>query len=107
MQQLIILFFLFLITAYWIDTARVKEIARHVCKRSCREHNVQLLDNTVVKQKTFIKKQPYTLFAIFRQYSFEYSFNGDERLHGIIIMNGHRLHEVQMDLHTFDGRKIS
>lgn len=103
MQQLIILFFLFLITAYWIDSVQVKELAKRAGAYYCEKHDVQFLDNTVIKQKTRIKRHPSNLFTLQRHYLFEYSINGEERETGIIITAGHQILEVQMNLHTFDN----
>ncbi|MDH5392950.1 MAG: DUF3301 domain-containing protein [Gammaproteobacteria bacterium] len=105
MQQIFFLFLLFFITAYWIDSVRVKELARQAGHYSCKKHNVQFLDNTVVKQKTSIKRHHSRLFVLQRHYAFEYSADGNQRESGIIIMQGHRLSEIQMDLHTYDNQQ--
>ncbi|MDH5516245.1 MAG: DUF3301 domain-containing protein [Gammaproteobacteria bacterium] len=104
MQQLFYLFILFFITAYWIDTVRVKELARQAGKIICKKHDVQFLDNTVVKQQTRIKYHHASLFQLVRHYDFEYSIDGSERKTGVIIMRGQRLGEIQMDLHTYDNQ---
>jgi len=103
MQQLIILFFLFIVTAYWIDSVRVKELAKQAGARRCKQDDVQFLDNTVIKHKTRLVRHHSNLFQIQRQYHFEYSVHGNERQMGIIIFSGHQLAEIQMNLHTFDN----
>ena len=105
MQQLFILFFLFIITAYWIDSVRVKELARKAGAYACKQRDVQFLDNTVVKQKTTLRRHHARLLQLQRHYSFEYSLDGEDRLSGIIIMAGHHLTEIHMDLHTFDNQE--
>lgn len=104
MQQIFYLFVLFFITAYWIDSVKVKELARQAGKIICKKHDVQFLDNTVVKQKTRIKYHHSSLLQFVRHYDFEYSFDGKHRESGLIIMQGHRLGEIQMDLHTYDNQ---
>jgi len=104
MQQLFILFCLFIITAYWIDSVRVKELARQAGTYACKKYDVQFLDNTVVKQKTSIKRHHANLLQFKREYYFEYSIDGEKRESGIIIMAGHNLDEIQMDLNTFDNK---
>ncbi|MCK4707883.1 MAG: DUF3301 domain-containing protein [Gammaproteobacteria bacterium] len=104
MQQLLILFLLFIVTAYWIDSVQVKELARRAGSIVCKKHEVQFLDNTVVKQKTSFQRHHANLFKLRREYYFEYSTNGKDRESGIIIMAGHLLDEVQMDLNTFDNQ---
>lgn len=105
MQQLIFLFFLFIITAYWIDSVRVKELAKRAGAIQCKQQDVQFLDNTVIKHKTRLVRHHANLFQIQRQYHFEYSVHGDERETGIIIFSGHHLKEIQMNLHTYDNDK--
>jgi len=104
MQQLILLFFIFIITAYWIDSVQVKEIAKRAGASFCKKHDVQFLDNTVIKQKTNIKRHPTNLIQLQRTYTFEYSTDGEKRDSGIIITGGHHIHEIQINLHTFDNR---
>lgn len=104
MQQLVLLFFIFIITAYWIDSVQVKEIAKRAGAYACKKHDVQFLDNTVIKQKTAIKRHPTNLIQLQRTYTFEYSIDGTKRDSGIIITSGHHIHEIQIDLHTFDNR---
>ena len=105
MQQLIILFLLFIIAAYWYDSVQVKELARRAGDHACKKHDVQFLDNTVVKQKTSFQRHHASLFQLQRNYTFDYSLDGEKRMSGIIIMFGHRLREVQMDFHTYDNRE--
>ena len=104
MQQLIFLFLIIIITAYWIDSVQVKEIAKKAGAYACKKHNVQFLDNTVIKQKTAIKRHPTNLLQLQRTYTFEYSIDGQKRESGIIITGGHQINEVQMNLHTFDNQ---
>jgi len=104
MQQLLLLFILFIVTAYWIDSVQVKEIAKRAGAHICKKHGVQFLDNTVIKQKTSIKKHPSNLIQLQRTYTFEYSIDGEKRNSGIIITGGHHIHEIQMNLHTFDNQ---
>ena len=104
MQQLLLLFFIILITAYWIDSVQVKEIAKRAGAAICKKHEVQFLDNTVIKQKTTIKRHPTNLLQIQRTYTFEYSTDGKNRDTGIVITCGHHIHEIQINLHTFENQ---
>ena len=102
MQQLLFLFLLFFIAAYWIDCVRVKELARHAGKMYCREYDVQFLDNTVTKRKTRIRLSSSSIIEIQRSYTFDYSDDGEQRHSGIILMHGKRMHEIQMNMNTYD-----
>jgi len=104
MQQLLLLLFIFIVTAYWIDSVQVKEIAKRAGAAVCKKHDVQFLDNTVIKQKTRLKRHPTNLLQIQRTYTFEYSTDGKKRDTGIIITGGHHIQESQINLHTFDNQ---
>lgn len=104
MQQILIIFFLILLTAYWVDSVQVKELARQAGAQVCGKHDAQFLDSTVVKEKTTFRKHHANIICFERHYSFDYSFDGEQRESGIIIMAGHRVVEVQMDYHTFDSQ---
>lgn len=102
MTQLVILFFLFILIAYWVDSIRVKELAHHAGSLYCKQHEVQFLDNTVIKNRTRLIRHHANLFQFQREYFFEYSVHGDERQTGMMVFAGHHLQEIQLDLHTFD-----
>lgn len=104
MQQILIIFLLVIVTAYWIDSVQVKELARLAGARECNKYNVQFLDNTVIKEKTRFRKHHANLLCFERHYTFDYSFDGEQRASGIIIMAGHYVVELQMDDHTFDNQ---
>lgn len=105
MFQLIILLILSLITAYWIDSVRVKEIAKRACAIRCKEHDVQLLDNTVVKLKTQFRLSTESLFEFCRWYAFEFSSDGQKRHCGIISMHGKRVNTIELQPEIFPYHK--
>lgn len=100
MQDLLILMLLFLLAGYWVDTMRAREIARHACDQACQHHNVQLLDNTVTKQKTWLRRGQSGFIQFCRAYAFEYTDDGDDRQNGLIVMLGKQIIELQMQPHN-------
>lgn len=96
-----ILFIIILITViwYWWDTQRSNEIALNVCRLKCSNVGLQLLDATVTRQRTWLRKGPGGI-QICRLYSFEYSVQqvsgfGD-REQGYIVLIGGQVVETNL-----------
>ncbi len=70
------LFFIFLILAgiwYWWNTQQCNEIALQVCQQKCSQAHLQLLDATVTRQRTWLRRGTNGSVQICRMYSFEYN----------------------------------
>ena len=85
---------------YWWDTQQSNEIALHVCKRKCEAAALQLLDATVTRQRSWLRRGPNGAMQICRLYSFEYS--GDQsveygqRQQGYIVLIGKQVVETSL-----------
>ena len=96
-----ILLIIILITAVWYrwDTQRSNEIALHACRQKCSSAGLQLLDATVTRQRTWLRKGPAGL-QICRLYSFEYSdhemsdYGGRDQ--GYIVLIGDQVVETNL-----------
>ena len=58
---------------YWWDTQQCNEIALYVCKKKCEMAGLQLLDASVSRQRSWLRRGPNGYVQICRLYSFEYS----------------------------------
>lgn len=58
---------------YWWDTLQSKELALTVCRQKCEVNALQLLDSTVTRQRTWLRRSEKGSLQICRLYSFEYS----------------------------------
>ena len=76
--------------AVWAH-GRVGRLAYQVAKSYCREQDVELLDQTIVLKKMRLRVSHKTLFAIERQYDFEFATLGDKRYHGAVTFVGQNL----------------
>ena len=78
------LLFIILILAaiwYWWDTQQSNEIALSVCQQKCAKVGLQLLDATVMRQKTWLRRGAGGGLQICRLYSFEYNLlSADQQL---------------------------
>ena len=69
------LFLIILILAgiwYWWDTLQSNELALRVCRQKCKAANLQLLDATVTRERTWLRRGSGGAAQICRLYSFEY-----------------------------------
>jgi len=96
------IFFIILILSaiwYWWDTQRCNEIALFVCRKKCAAAGLQLLDATVTRQRTWLRRGPSSL-QICRLYSFEYSTDlasdYGQREQGYIVLIGKQVVETNM-----------
>ena len=90
---------------YWWDTQRCNEIALAVCRQKCNAANLQLLDATVIRQRTWLRRGAGGAVQICRLYSFEYN-NGvrldsegrcfGEREQGYIVLIGKQVVETHL-----------
>ncbi len=95
-DSIIVLFLLFIIW-YWWDSTRAKEDARRAGKKACDEADLQFLDDTVARQKIWLKRNNRGHVIICRSYYFEFANQGDTRYKGEIILLGKYIDSIQME----------
>ncbi len=107
MDNIILLLLIISAAGYWWDTQRSNEMALLICRNKCNAVGLQLLDATVTRQRTWLRKGPAGV-QICRLYSFEYSaasadteiFNTaasfGQREQGYIVLIGKQVVEVNM-----------
>jgi len=71
-------------------------IARAAVKRHCKKAGVQLLDENVIFKCMTVRRSAHSLFALQRQYKFEFSSIGDARYSGNIILIGPRVSSIEL-----------
>ena len=86
---------------YWWDTQRSNETAIQSARALCRSSGYQLLDMTVSRQRTWLRRQPGGI-QICRLYSFEYSRGGGaeygfgDRRFGYLVLLGRQVVETRI-----------
>lgn len=114
MDNIIIIILISALIAYWWDTQRSNEKALSVSRHKCAAAGLQLLDSTVTRQRTWLRKIS-TGLQICRLYSFDYSsgtepayaLQGDkqidvsdfgDRKQGYIVLLGQQVVEIKLSL---------
>lgn len=97
MQDLLLIALLGAAVMYWWDTAYTKELALNTSRHICRKEQLQLLDETVVRQRIWLARSASGGLQLCRIYTFDYSDDRDSRKQGYIVTLGHRVAEASLD----------
>jgi hypothetical protein len=116
MDEILLIFLIFAGIWYWWDTQQCNEIALLVCKQKCNRANLQLLDATVTRQRTWLRRNANGFLQICRMYSFEYNsetpssswmyadFGGRELAY--IVLIGKQVVETKLPSHDNADKSI-
>lgn len=97
MSALTAVFVIVVVIWLWADTLRAREGAFKACTRTCRQMDVQLLDQTVQLASMGLGRTDRGMLSIRRHYGFEFSVDGVERRQGSAAMLGAGVEYVQLD----------
>lgn len=72
----------------WWDGLKTRELAIQAARRVCQQAGVQLLDETVSLRRLRLRRDDRQQLRLYREYAFEYSDTGDNRLPGRVYLLG-------------------
>lgn len=76
---------------FFLSSIRVREIAVAAVQRASEKDDFQLLDQSVHVQKLSMSRDDRGSWCLWRQYRFDYSYDGVERRQGHVIMLGKKM----------------
>jgi hypothetical protein len=79
---------------YFLSAIRVRELAVQAVARAGQQDDYQLLDQAVHIRRISLSRDRQGRWRIWRQYRFDYSFDGVERRQDHVIMLGKTLQAV-------------
>ena len=79
---------------YFLAALRVRELAVQAVGHASRRDDFQLLDQSVHIQRLSLSRNETGRWRIWRQYRFDYTFDGAERRQGFVIMLGKQLQSI-------------
>jgi hypothetical protein len=82
---------------YWYAGMQVREQAIAVGRRTCADAGLQFLDDSVALSRTRFARNGSGQLGFLRDYRFEFSDTGNNRLPGVIRMLGDRVEWVSLD----------
>lgn len=92
---------LLVVGGVWWDGLQKRELAIQAARRVCRQAGVQLLDETVSLDRLRLRRDAGQRLRLYREYAFEYSDTGDNRLPGrVYLLGGHVLDVNLLVMHA-------
>ena len=85
---------LVLLCLHFLSAIRVRELAVQAVGRASAQDDFQLLDQSVHLQRVSLSRDEAGRWRIWRQYRFDYSYDGVERRHGFVVMLGRQLQSI-------------
>lgn len=79
---------------YFLGSIRVREIAVQAVGRASRQDDFQLLDQAVHIRRLSLSRDGNGRWKVWRQYRFDYSYDGVERRQGFVTMLGKQLQSI-------------
>ena len=89
--EVLALFIFGVVSLFFLEATRVRELAVQAVLRASERDDFQLLDQSVHLQRISLSRNEHGRWSIWRQYRFDYSFEGVERRQGHVIMLGKKL----------------
>jgi len=100
MDTLIFLLLLLLAVWFWSDSVKNRDIASSWGRKMCQRFQLQLLDDTISLKHIHFQKQSnsqaYFRWHLMREYGFEFSINGEQRVHGRIYLRAHHVLGIEL-----------
>ncbi len=83
---------------FWWDGLNKRELAIRAARAVCQRTGVQLLDETVSLKNMRLRRNARQQACWLREFAFEYSDTGDNRLPGHVYLLGSEVTEVSLFL---------
>jgi len=80
-----------------VDALRAREAAIRIARQACKEHGLQLLDDTVHGARLRIVRDAQGVARLRRSFVFEFSEDGFNRRSGRLVMLGDELESLQLE----------
>lgn len=104
LSNLALIFILFLLAYSIWQHLDARRLAQRSAKNYCDKVGVQFLDQNVILRGLSIARSPRSLFALRRQFGFEFSSVGDRRYIGFITLLGQRVVDVELEPYKTDSK---
>ena len=85
------------IVCFWAHSLWNRERVLRHCARTCKQMNVQLLDQTVALSRLALDRDPQGRLSLRRWYVFEFSTDGGDRCKGCVGLLGSRIECIRME----------
>jgi hypothetical protein len=86
---------------FWWDSLGAREIARDAGRKICAAQGLQFLDDSVALRRLGLQRNARGRLSWYREYRFEYSQAGHDRMGGLIRMLGRQVRDVDLGNREF------
>jgi len=107
MDGLIIFFILVVLIAFWWDSASAYENAYQAARQACKSNAIHLLDDTLARTKIKLCRHENGYMQFCRQYTFEFSTDGEMRYKGKIMLSGKFVQKVEMEAYRVEETPVA
>jgi hypothetical protein len=90
-MEIVAILVLFAVAWLWVDSLKAREAAVKAGRNACTAEGLMLLDDTVAIRSLKPARNSDGRVELQRAYDFEYTDNGNNRLHGSIVLLGNRV----------------
>ena len=101
MTDILVVLVLLSLLGFWWDSLGARQAAREAGRRICAHQGVQFLDDTVAITRLRLQRNNRGRLAFYREYRFEYTLSGEERLRGSIDLLGRQVLRVKLGWEEF------
>ena len=98
--EVLILFGFGVLCVFFLEATRVRELAIQAVLRASEQDDFQLLDQSVHLKRISLSRNDRGSWSFWRQYRFDYSYDGVERRQGHVIMLGKKLQAMVVSERT-------
>ena len=91
MDSVFFIFVLLAVALYWYNAMQSKTYAVQYARKECEKESAQLLDQTVQRIRLSFSRDRNQQGRLWREYRFDYSIDGVNRLEGRLVILGYRL----------------
>jgi hypothetical protein len=98
--NVVALLLLILLCMHFLAAVRVRELAVQAVGRASARDDFQLLDQSVHLRRVSLSRDSSGRWRIWRQYRFDYTYDGVERRQGLVTMLGQQLQSILVSERT-------
>lgn len=102
LTEIFIIFMAAPVVWFWLESMKIKELARYRAAQLCANNNVQFLDDTVHLSSIRFARGRNRKFRLQRRFAFEFTNQNEQRYNAYVLMFGRQLIETYMDPYPID-----
>ncbi|MEQ9545343.1 MAG: DUF3301 domain-containing protein [Marinobacter sp.] len=87
---------------YWWRAKAIKDFVLQAARNYCKKMDVMLLDDAVYLRGLWFKRDETGRLRVWRRFLFDFTYTGEERYVGRVIMLGPRILHMELEPHKLN-----